>query len=168
MSVKYMKRETAKGCPVHQAVMDTASDELAQHGYFSKVDVLDSLSFGAMEDAIRWDYLREFLEADYGIELIPLSKKFFNGEMVRLPGNSNRTRVHYDPVKDPEKCIAMGNGKKTYGYASVEVAGGALAIKTFERKKGMANGVGEAFKTFAEALVKRNIIDYEGEPKQLE
>jgi len=147
--MKWLRREVARKCPVHQAVLEEALIQLAEYGYFSKTDIIKDVGMVAMSESIRWDYISEFIKEDGSCELIPLARRFWNM-------NPNQR------IMEPEKAIAGGHGKKTAGYALVSVDGGALAIKRLEHKRGMANGVGKAFRKYADALVKRDLLT---EPK---
>lgn len=144
VTVKYLQRKKARSCPVHLMVIERASEMLKQHGCFEKDSVVEELNYGAISDAIRWDYVREFLEADYGIELIPLSERFFT-----------RHKKAEERVQ-PEKYLAMGNGKKTKGYALVEYDGGHLAIRLLEHKKALLNGVGTKYRDYLQAVNERS------------
>ena len=148
MSVKYLRREVARSCPIHSVVLDKCSDALADFGVFEKKDIIDGLNFSAIEGAIRWDYISEFLAEDQGIELVPLAQRYF----TRHPKAERAVA--------PEKFIAMGHGKKTMGYACVELEGGVFAVKRLQTKKALSNGVGKAVSAFGEALIlKRSKLD---------
>jgi hypothetical protein len=143
MGARFLRRETAKKCPIHAAVLQKARDDLAEKGYFSKADIIERLQFGAIDDSIRWDYIADFIREEDGTELIPMAERFFK--------RSNP--VHR--ATSPEKFMAMGHGKKTAGYALLTVDNGVYALKTLKVKRGMSNGVGKAFLEFAEACHKR-------------
>jgi len=143
MSVKYLRREVARSCPIHSVVLDKCSDALADFGVFEKKDIIESLTFAAIEGAIRWDYISEFLAEDQGIELVPMAQRYF----TRHPKAERAVA--------PEKFIAMGHGKKTMGYACVELEGGVFAIKRLQTKKAQSNGVGKAVSAFGDALLAR-------------
>jgi hypothetical protein len=151
MSNKYLRREVARGCPVHKIVMEEAGRELEQHGFFSKEDVLDSCRMSAMAESIRWDYVKEFLQEDNLTELIPLASSFFKRHSTK----SVEVR--------PEKFLAMGHGKKTAGYACVRAqANEPLVICRLEQRRSLSNGVGKAFALLVENVKKANPkIDYE-------
>jgi len=143
---KYLRREDAKSCPAHQAVMECAADELAEYGYFSKDDVIKESGMFAVRSALRWDYIAEFIKDEQNCELIPLSPKFWN-------------MTPDERIAHPEKALAGGHGAKTSGYALVSVDGGALAVQKLSQRRSMANGTGKAFRTFADALVQRDLLE---------
>ena len=146
----YLRREIAIACPVHQAVLAKCADDLELSGRFKKDDVVKTLGFQAMESAIRWDYIVEFLREQQSVEVVPMAEAFW------------KQHKKSDRAIKPEKFMASGHGKKTVGYASVEMDGGVFALKKLKYKRTMANGTGEAFKTYAEKLRLRNIGIEEG------
>lgn len=139
MSVTYIRKITARRCPVHQTLLELANDELADIGYFNKDDLLAKSRMSAMSASIRWDYLADFIKEDGGCELVPLAARFWR-------------MTPEDRIRKPEKALAGGHGKKTAGYALVSIDNSALAVKQLKRKRGMANGVGKAFRRFADEL----------------
>lgn len=140
MGTKFLRRETAKKCPIHKAVLQKARDHLVEKGgWFSKEEIIEELLFGAIEDAIRWDYIADFIREEDGVELIPMAERFFK-----------RSKSEYR-INSPEKFMAMGHGKKTAGYALLSVDGGVYALKSLKVKRTLSNGVGAAFQRFAEA-----------------
>jgi len=143
---KYLRREDAKSCPAHQAVIECGIDALAEYGYFSKEDVIKESGMFAVRSALRWDYIAEFIKDEQNCELIPLSAKFWNMKPV-------------ERIAHPEKALAGGHGAKTSGYALVSIDGGALAVQKLAQKRSMANGTGKAFREFADALVQRELLE---------
>jgi len=153
MGTKFLRKVTARACPIHMAVMDRVQDVLLENGYFSKDEVLEQLRFMAVSDSIRWDYIREFIQDELGIELVPIVSRFFKAYVRDASGNRIKTSV--ERRISPEKYLAQGNGKKTAGYCSVELDGGTLAIRRLGQKKSMANGVGKAYQNFANELTRK-------------
>ncbi len=146
MATKYLRREVARACPVHQMVLDRAMDDLAEYGYFSKQDVVKESGMIAMVDSIRWDYLAEFIREDGRCELVPLAARFWKMKPT-------------ERLLFPERAIAGGHGKKTAGYALVTLDNGNLAIEQLERKRSVTNGVGQAFNKYRTELDQRNLLD---------
>jgi len=146
-SSRYLRRESARKCPAHQAILEEALDQLAEYGYFSKDDIVTAAGFPTQlsDSYLRWDYIIEFLKEDGDCELIPLAARFW-----KMKPNQR--------MLEPEKAIAGGHGKKTAGYALVSVDNGALAVKRLAHKRSLANGVGKAFRKYADALVKRDLL----------
>jgi len=158
MSNTYLRREKARKCPVHTTILEVATTQLAEFGYFSKGDVLRENSLEAMEPAVRWDYIREFIEADYGIELVPLAQRFFDTvgkETHRRGGFTVETAVHR--ALYPQKYVAAGHGKRTAGYCNADFDNGRFAVVRLQHKREMLNGVAKAFNKFSEELAKREI-----------
>lgn len=154
MTVSYIKKITARRCPVHQTILELASDELADVGYFNKEQLLERARMSAMSSAIRWDYIADFIKEDGRCELIPLAPRFWKMSPE-------------DRMIKPEKALAGGHGKKTAGYALVSVEHSALAIKQLARKRGLANGVGKAFRRFADELESQDELLTEDRDNQL-
>jgi hypothetical protein len=139
MSIKYLRKEVARECPVHMAVLETASRLLSENGYFSKEDVIEETRYAAIEDSIRWDYIVDFLTQEQGVELIPMAPRFFKRHQIQ------------ERLVSPEKFIAGGHGKKTAGYCSITQNNGVFAIKILKNRKALTNGVGKAYIAFLDA-----------------
>jgi len=137
---KYLRKEKARSCPVHMAIMDECAKQLNLHGVFEKDDVLSVLSLDAMVDAIRWDYVRGFLEEELGCEMVPLAAAYF------------KRHKRSEEKVNPQKFIALGHGKKTAGFATVTQDNDHLFICRIETKRAMANGAGRAFEKYCEQV----------------
>lgn len=140
---KYLRKDKARGCPVHMAVLDECGRQLSLHGVFEKSAVLEYLNLEAMADSVRWDYVRSFLEEEQGCEMVPLASVYFK-----------RHKLEEERV-NPQRFIATGHGKKTAGFATVTQENDHLYISRIDTKKKMANGVGEAFETFVQKVVEK-------------
>ena len=143
MAAKYLRRETAIECPVHTMVKEAAAGLLELHGSFEKKDVLERCSMMAMSEAIRWDYIREFLQDEQGCELVPLASVYF------------KRHKYQEELTDPQRFLAQGHGKKTAGYAAVTMENDHLIVRRLQQRKAMANGAGKAFMKFAQAIEDR-------------
>ena len=66
--MKFLRREVARKCPVHQAVLDESLNQLAEYGYFSKNDIIEQIGMPAMAEAVRWEYVAEFNKQDGACE----------------------------------------------------------------------------------------------------
>jgi hypothetical protein len=139
----YLRRMAALRCPIHQAIKDEASRRLAHSGVYSKEEVLEALSFEAIGDAIRWDYVREFIQEDQGCELMPLAQSYF----TRHP----KAEEHVNPAK----FLAQGHGKKTAGYAAVTGANDHLVVARISFRRAQKNGVQTAFDAYVKAVETR-------------
>ena len=131
-------------------------DELHSHGYFHKQEVLEQLSFEAVAEAIRWDYISEFIRDDLSEEIVPLAQAFWTG--TKADKAAKRKITPELRKKNPGAYLAMGHGKRTAGYALVSVDDHRLAVKHLAFKRSLANGVGTSFRDFATELQKRNAI----------
>lgn len=140
---KYLRKDKARGCPVHMAILDECGRQLSLHGVFEKDAVLENLNLSAMTDAVRWDYIRNFLEEELGCEMVPLASVYFK-----------RHKPEEERV-NPQRFIATGHGKKTAGFATVTHENDHLYISRIESKKSMANGVGKAFEAFVQRVAER-------------
>jgi hypothetical protein len=139
MSSKFLRREAAIECPVHTLIRAKAAEFLELRGAFSREEVLEATRLQAMAESIRWDYVREFIEKEQGCELIPVSALFF-----KSPHSKDRKD---SPIKiKPEKYLALGNGKRTAGYAV------RLPLRRLEQRRGLTNGVGRAFTKFVDEV----------------
>ena len=149
MSVSYIKYATAVKCPVHQMVASAATDCLLEKNYFSKDEVIAESGFHAVQDSVRWDYIARMIEEEGGdIALIPVVKRFWNN-------NEEQRKDEYHA----QKCLAGGHGKKTAGYAMVCEGTRSLVIAKLSRRRNIANGVGKAFRVYADSLVKRDLLE---------
>lgn len=140
---KYLRKDKARSCPVHMAIMDECAKQLHLHGVFEKDEILASLNLEAMIDAVRWDYIRAFLEDELGCEMVPLASAYFK--------RHKKSEEHVNP----QKFIALGHGKKTAGFATVTQENDHLFICRLKTKRAMANGVGKAFEAYLEQVSKK-------------
>jgi hypothetical protein len=110
---KFLRRNIALQSKIYQELQAEARNQLSLHGCFAKADVIKACGFEAVEDSIRWDYIREFLEHDEGCELVPVVSLYFMS-----PKTKERRE---NPIElKPEKYLAQGWGKKTAGFVSVK------------------------------------------------
>jgi len=135
-------------------LLEMANDELADVGYFRKDALLERARMSAMSSAIRWDYIADFVKEDGKCELIPLAARFW-----RMSPE--------DRIVKPEKALAGGHGKKTAGYALVSVEHSALAVRQLKNKRSLANGVGKAFRHYADAVEAKEDVITEDSQQQL-
>ncbi|MGB1066181.1 MAG: hypothetical protein ACPGZR_09310 [Paracoccaceae bacterium] len=142
---KHLRREAARSCPIHQTIMETAADQLSLHGVFEKDAILDQLNLKAMSDAIRWDYIRDFLQQEQKCELVPLASVYFK-----------RHQMH-DEIANPSRYIAGGHGKKTAGYAAITSNNDHLVVAKIKIKHAISNGVGEAFRNYLQAAEDKRV-----------
>lgn len=154
---KFIKKSTARRCPIHQSILEECGKSLAEKGYFNKKTVIDSLNYQAVEESVRWDYLSDFLSdpsGDHSIELVPLAQKFFSSTRAERLRDSEGVDAKGN-LLNLGPYLAGGHGKKTAGYASVTFEGGLLALKRAQRFRGQSNGVGRAFNAYREAVLKK-------------
>ena len=127
-----MLRVQARSCKVHKAVYDAAVTRLQSHGAFSRKEVLADTDYEGVADSVRWDYIVEFICADYGIEMVSLSDNYFKRHR-RLEEQVN-----------PAKYLALGHGKKTAGYGIVTMAHAHLVIKQLSHRQKVVDGAADA------------------------
>jgi hypothetical protein len=142
---KYLHRDKARQSPIYQAILEAAQSEIELHGCFSKETVLEKAGADAVADAIRWDYIREFLAAEYegGVDLIPMVERYFKRH------SKDEERIN------PERYIAQGHGKKCAGFAAVRAGHEHLVLTRVKQRKSFANGVGKAYAEFRDAIANR-------------
>jgi len=138
--MKWLRKEAAKVCPVHTAVMNKAIEHLVHAGVFNKEAVIADTRLGAVADSIRWDYIREFIIEDQGVELIPLAQSYFTRHQRQ------------DEHLKPERFIALGFGKKTHGFAAVTRANDHLVIKRIEQRKALSDGIADSFQKYLDKV----------------
>jgi len=98
-------KSKARGCRVHQELMDEALKQLQARNAFCFEDVLELHNYGAVKDSIRWDYIREFIEEDTGQTLVPLAATYF------------RRHSMAQEVANPGKFVSgAGGNKEAAGY----------------------------------------------------
>ena len=152
---KYVRRHAVRECAIHQSVMELATQRLEKDGAFHKAEVIDELGLRVMEDSIRWDYVRDFIQEDQGSELVPVAAKYF------------KQHTKNEELANPEKFIATGYGKKTAGFVSVIAENDHLTVRRLQQRQALANGVGEAFRNYAEAVQGRRIAIGVVKPQEL-
>ena len=140
---RFLRREKAYGSPIYQAILEEAGRRLEHVGCFEKWDIIEKLNFDAIEDAIRWDYIREFLQERTGCELVPLSASFFKRHKFQ------------EEIANPGKFIAVGHGQKTAGYATVSARNDHLVIERVKERKAMRNGVAQKFQDYINAVARK-------------
>lgn len=142
---RWMRKDEALNSAPYQALIKEGTALLKTQGYFSKDQVLEGSGMVTVGDSIRWDYLREFLEDASGVHLLCVSRGFFDkyvvdrkGKKVKRNGKPLTTAEHRR--ENPGHYLALGHGKKTFGFALMKTDGGVLAIKVLGVKNKIANG----------------------------
>lgn len=148
----YVRREKARVCPVHQVILSRAMEELEEYGYFAKSDVIEACGMEAVSEAIRWDYILEFLKDDGKLELVPLAEGFWH--------MTPEQRKHR-----PEQALAIGHAKKAVGYGLVELDGGALAVRQLEFRRSCANGHVKSTESYFREIVKHIQLEHKKTPQ---
>tara|TARA_R110000824_G_scaffold3913_1_gene18695 strand:- start:144 stop:572 length:429 start_codon:yes stop_codon:yes gene_type:complete len=126
--------------------MERASEDLEHSGAFNKEEILETLGLIVMADSVRWDYIREFLQEDQGCELVPVAASYF------------KRHKRDEELTSPERFIASGHGKKTAGFVSVTIQNDHLVVCRIGQRQKMANGAGEKFREYAEAVMERRTV----------
>jgi len=168
MSTKYLHRTIAQKCPIHQAVKDTAIDLIMEKSFFSKEEILEKTNFKAVESAIRWDYVREFIENDEKVELIPLTERFFKWRLTKTERDSGIPSNKNEAInKVPEKFIAGGNGRRTFGYLMADSTYPSITIAKMATRRSHRNGVAKAFDGYLHAVKAKVSLQDSGESLRL-
>ncbi len=139
---KWLRRESARECPVHKLIMEMAIERLSNHGSFCKDEILTSCNMQAMSDAIRWDYVREFIVEGLECDVMPVAASYF------------KRHPKMDELKSPERYLALGHGKKTAGYIAVTPENDHLVVCRVDQRVKQTNGVTSAFKSWITAVEK--------------
>jgi len=159
--MRYSSEKAVKTCALHDKIKTACVDALTKVGYFAKDEVLNDLAFGTIADSVRWDLLRRFIEEDMGCELIPLAKPFFHRGEVDRATRKRPPAGRDDPEalqRVPQRFIAWGNGKRAFGYASINEANGALVIKRLEYRRNVAIGTRAKATKLASDMESRNVL----------
>ena len=143
---KFLRREAAVKCKIHTDVKEAAVQKLRLHGVFEKEEILDELRYKAVTDAIRWDYIREFIQEEQGCELVPLASTYF------------KRHSRAQEIANPSRFIAGGHGKKTAGYAAVEPQNAHLVVAKLKIKHAISQGVSSACRTFTDKIETKRAI----------
>jgi hypothetical protein len=147
--MKRVLKRNVRNCPIHKAVLEACGKRLVEFGYFNKADILEDLSFSAIEDSLRWDWIAEFLSeknGDYAIELVPLAQRFFKDPKRKRDATEITSLGRY---------LAGGHGKRTAGYASIDFEGGRFAVVRADRFKSLSNGQSAAFSNYVSACLEK-------------
>jgi hypothetical protein len=130
--MKYLLRRKAAESKLYRKIMDECIEHLEKSGAFSKMQVLEALGFEVLD--VRWDYIREFLEAELGRKLYPVVSLFFS------PTHTAKRQQSMD--LNAERYIAYGNGKRGVGYINAARDEHAnLVLCCLEHRKQVAQGV---------------------------
>lgn len=139
----------------YQRIHDACYEGLVHEGSFQKEEILKYTGFHLFADAVRWDYVQRmivdlnvlpisveanamtdlgqaFIQAypkNANNELLPMAMAFFSKKPRDRKGNA------ISRANDPQKFVARGHGKKTYGYALLtpatqDLAGVLIGIDT--------------------------------------
>lgn len=130
--MKYTRKLAARQCEIHSKIYYMAFDFLCDQDFYSEDKIVEKLELKIFQNAIRWDYIGEFLKEDMGEDLIPIVASFFK----EIEKDKEKAIIQFN--KDPGKYIAVGNGKKTKGYARICSKTGALAEHRMNHKKEQA------------------------------
>jgi hypothetical protein len=127
---KRLRRDAARACPVHKAVYDEAVRRLIAHDQFSFNEVLEATRLTAMAEAIRWDYIREFILEDHDLrDLIPLSQAYYE------------RHKRESELANPGKYVAWGGAnREAVGYASATEDNRHLVVARLQQRRSVLNG----------------------------
>ena len=124
--MKWLRKERARLCPIHQAVFKWKTRKNCTLTAISTSGKqAQQLSFEAVAEAIRWDYISEFIRDDLSEEIVPLAQAFWTG--TKADKAAKRKITPELRKKNPGAYLAMGHGKRTAGYALVSVDDHRLA-----------------------------------------
>jgi len=131
----YLRRSVAEKSKIYQDIKLKAMEYLNSTGSFRKAKVITDLRLEVFEDSIRWDYVRDMIQAESAeddVDLIPMAEAYFKTRIVvgkQMEKNTPELRLRI-----PERFIAAGHGKKTAGYVRA-IAGNGHFIEVVARNK---------------------------------
>jgi hypothetical protein len=168
---KYLRRGDALASKHYAAIMARAMELLAQDGRFEKRRVIEDVGLAEFEDSVRWDYLKEFIEAGRKpsgdgrligqetadkIELVGMVSRFFHrSECLFMTKDGNRHAYTYD---DPQKFFAIGYGKSSAGFASVRDLDGKLVLWKFGHLNGLKDKIIGHIKPLEDVIKARGLL----------
>jgi hypothetical protein len=96
---------------IHQSVYQAAMASIQLMEHYCHQTVLEVLNYDARSVSINWPRIREAVAETMAAELMPLGFFFF--------AQREATKEGYSIPTHPEKYLAIGHGKTTYGYGLV-------------------------------------------------
>lgn len=103
--MKVITKQIARACRVHQELRDEAIKQLKAHDGFSFEAVMKATQYDAMEVAIRWDYIAEFICDDVTVKLVPVARYYFH-----------KHKYEEECVNPGKFTVGSGGNKKVAGY----------------------------------------------------
>jgi hypothetical protein len=157
-------------CPMHQSIYIFVRHLLNTDGYFEISKVIEKTSCGAVQNAIRWDYIvrmvqegRTVSEEPEAMErelekltLIPLAEPFF------------KTKPKHRSLELLQRFIAQGYGKRTAGYGVLGILEGRIAVKIRDNKEAQIVGQSQALAKLNEDLETQGLIALDSPEHRLE
>lgn len=145
----FIHKTTAWKCRIHQSVLRECARLLSEHGYFRKSSIVDKLHLEGVEQAIRWDYIVDFLEdkdGEFAMTICPVPERFFKDRIYLKQGDFADTEPSFEPSFAVHRYSAGGHGKKTTGYVRGSFSGGRFLLYRVERLADQINGTKKALK----------------------
>lgn len=132
---KRLRREHARECQVHIACYNEAFKRLERDGIFSIQQVLEATRYTAIAQAIRWDYIVEFIKEDHRLDgLTPLSQAYFTPHKKE------------DELVNPGRYVAYGGlTGGAVGYALVTERNRHLVIARLRQRHNILSGAARQF-----------------------
>lgn len=150
----YLRREKAKQSKVYQEILNACDGALIATGAFQKDEILTMTGYDAIAKSMRWDYIAEFLQADFGYSLIAVAQSFFDDKVWKKKADS------IDHVL-AGRYTATGHGKRTAGYALAMLHGGRLLLYRTEVDAAAAKGKVASIKNRVRKNIGHASIDHQ-------
>lgn len=96
---------------IHMAIYQQALADIQTGTYYCQPIVLDALNYSPASVTINWARIRDAIHETLDEEMLPLGFFFFAQKLAQKEG--------YAIATHPEKYLAIGHGKQTWGYGLV-------------------------------------------------
>lgn len=137
----------------HTEIIECCVQLLMDRAEYEESDVLTRTGHTLMAKSIQWLKIRRAIEADHGIRLTPVVRRWFHQRSKRY------NPKHFDPHISPEKFLAgTGTGKRAAGYVIATRENGELILYRLQRAHAEARGKTEAAKQLAAEAAKVGVF----------
>jgi hypothetical protein len=151
---------TAQKSPIYTALAKAAIARLTEFNRCSKEQMLKDANLGVLDAdvAIHWEHVTHMVEAQMGVELMPMAASFFAKHKKE------------EEVQKPQRYMAQGAGKRTAGWAIVTEENGHFVVRKIAYKRNQTAGAAEATNRTFLAAQQAGVTKLSGEayPHQLE
>ena len=142
-------------CPAHAAILEEAKRQIARHGKYEHDKVLRATKYEAIEESVQWAYIRKRLEEENEESMVPCARRWFHPGLREY---NPQGAPQYNQTVNPDKFVAVGNGKRAAGYALANKVPPAMAKYWLEWKASAETGAQRSHQTFRAACEKRGLL----------